>query len=59
MKRKVSTEAMLMCIEELLENADEFHIDEFEYKFLCSIRNKYEQIKKDELEYRQKWGIFS
>ena len=59
MKRKVSTEVMLMSIEELLENTEEFNIDEFEYIFLCSMRNKYEQIKKYELEYRQKWGIFS
>ena len=59
MIRKVSTEVMLMSIDELLENADEFHIDEFEYIFLCSMRNKYEEIKKDELKARQEWGIFS
>lgn len=59
MKRKVSTEVMLLSIEELLENAEEFDAEEDAYRFLYEMRNEYEKIKKDELEYRQKWGIFA
>lgn len=59
MKRMVSTEVMLMSIEELLENAEEFDAEEDAYRFLYSARNEYEQIKKDELKARQEWGIFS
>lgn len=59
MIRKMDTEAMIMCIEELLENAVEFDAGEDAYRFLYSMRDEYEKIKKDELEYRQKWGIFA
>lgn len=59
MIRKMDTEAMLLCIEELIENAVEFDADEDAYRYLYSMRDEYEKIKKDELKVRQEWGIFS
>lgn len=59
MVRKVSTEVMLMSIEELLDNAIEYGAEEDAYRYLYSMRDEYEKIKKDELKARQEWGIFS